>query len=107
MQSSSSEVSVTGWIRTVRKQKQISFANVNDGSSFKGIQAILNNQDAELLTTGACVELKGKLTDSPGKNQTKELQVSQVKIIGACDNTYPLQKKRHTNEFLRTQAHLE
>ncbi|KAI9247830.1 asparaginyl-tRNA synthetase [Sporodiniella umbellata] len=105
-ESSAKPISVTGWIRSVRKQKQFSFATVNDGSSLKGIQAILNNKDTELLTTGACVQLTGQLIDSPGKEQEKELQVSEVKVLGLCDNTYPLQKKRHTNEFLRSQSHL-
>ncbi|KAI9267102.1 asparaginyl-tRNA synthetase [Helicostylum pulchrum] len=100
------QVSVRGWVRSVRKQKQVSFATVNDGSTLKGIQAILNEKDAQLLTTGACVELQGSLIESPGKEQTKELQVSGIKVLGECDSTYPLQKKRHTNEFLRSIGHL-
>ncbi|KAI8973596.1 asparaginyl-tRNA synthetase [Mycotypha africana] len=99
-------VSVCGWVRSVRKQKQVSFATINDGSTLKGIQAILNPEDAEKLTTGACVELKGSLVTSLGAEQNKELQVDQIDILGACDGTYPLQKKRHSMEFLRSIGHL-
>ncbi|KAG0740268.1 hypothetical protein G6F57_006549 [Rhizopus arrhizus] len=105
-ETSNSNVSITGWIRSVRKQKQLSFATVNDGSSLKGIQAILNNEEAQSLTTGACVKLTGALMDSPGKEQTKELQVESVKVLGECNSTYPLQKKRHSTEFLRSISHL-
>ncbi|KAI8891015.1 asparagine--tRNA ligase [Backusella circina FSU 941] len=100
------QVSVNGWIRSVRKQKQVAFATVNDGSTLKGIQAILDTDKAEALTTGSCVELKGELIESPGKEQTKELRVTSVKVLGECDNTYPLQKKRHSLEFLRNMGHL-
>ncbi|KAI9469710.1 MAG: asparaginyl-tRNA synthetase [Benjaminiella poitrasii] len=99
-------VAVRGWVRSVRKQKQVSFATINDGSTFKGIQAILNDKDAEKLTTGACVELHGFLATSPGKEQSKELKVNSLKVLGECDSTYPLQKKRHSLEFLRSIGHL-
>ncbi|CAO3694878.1 unnamed protein product [Rhizopus microsporus] len=101
-EASDAPVSVTGWIRSVRKQKQLSFAVINDGSNLKGIQAILNNE----MLKRACVELKGLLIDSPGREQNKELQVSSVKVLGECDGTYPLQKKRHSTEFLRSIGHL-
>ncbi|KAI8378019.1 uncharacterized protein BYT42DRAFT_572451 [Radiomyces spectabilis] len=100
------DVVVRGWVRSVRKQKQVSFANINDGSNLKGIQAILSEADANKLSTGACIELKGTLANSPGKEQSKELQVTACKVLGECDGSYPLQKKRHTLEFLRTIGHL-
>ncbi|CAO3598436.1 unnamed protein product [Absidia cylindrospora] len=100
-------VTLRGWVRSVRQQKQLSFANINDGSTLKGIQVILNDtQKAARLSTGACVELQGQLTTSPGKEQGMELQVDKLKVLGECDNTYPLQKKRHTLEFMRTINHL-
>ncbi|KAG2207644.1 hypothetical protein INT46_005055 [Mucor plumbeus] len=102
----STNVAVRGWIRSVRKQKQVSFATVNDGSNLKGIQAILSGEDAEKLSTGACVELHGSLIPSPGKEQSKELKVDSMRVLGECDTTYPLQKKRHTMEFLRSIGHL-
>ncbi|RCH77489.1 hypothetical protein CU098_001954, partial [Rhizopus stolonifer] len=83
-----------------------SFATVNDGSTLKGIQAILSPEAAKELTTGACVELKGSLVTSQGKEQNKELKVNSVKVLGECDSTYPLQKKRHSTEFLRNNGHL-
>ncbi|KAK9711504.1 asparaginyl-tRNA synthetase [Basidiobolus ranarum] len=100
------EVKVNGWVRTVRKQKQIAFAEISDGSSLKGIQAIIPSEQAKGLISGTCVQLKGVLVESPGKEQEKELQVDDIHIIGSCDETYPLQKKRHTNEFLRELPHL-
>ncbi|CEP16130.1 hypothetical protein [Parasitella parasitica] len=96
----STNVAVRGWVRSVRKQKQISFATINDGSNLKGIQAILSSEDAEKLTTGACVELHGSLIPSPGREQTKELKVDGLKVLGECD------VKRHTTEFLRSIGHL-
>ncbi|KAI7853107.1 asparaginyl-tRNA synthetase [Circinella umbellata] len=99
-------VTVHGWVRSVRKQKQISFANINDGSCVKGLQAILNPEQAEKLNTGTCVELKGTLVNSPGKEQGKELQVNSINVLGECDGTFPMQKKRHSFEYLRTINHL-
>ncbi|KAH8552583.1 asparaginyl-tRNA synthetase [Umbelopsis sp. PMI_123] len=99
-------VSINGWIRSVRSQKNVSFANVNDGSNLKGIQAILNNDQAKNLTTGASVKLVGRLVPSPGHEQQHEMQVDQVEVLGESDSTYPLQKKRHTMEYLREIGHL-
>ncbi|KAI8140058.1 asparaginyl-tRNA synthetase [Fennellomyces sp. T-0311] len=100
------QVTVQAWVRSVRKQKQICFANVNDGTSLKGLQAILTGEQAETLTTGTCVQLQGTMVESPGQKQGNELQVNHVQVIGECDGTFPLQKKRHTLEFLRTINHL-
>ncbi|KAG2177578.1 hypothetical protein INT44_008090 [Umbelopsis vinacea] len=99
-------VSINGWIRSVRSQKNVSFANVNDGSNLKGIQAILNSDQAKSLTTGASVKLTGQLVPSPGQEQQHELKVDQVEVLGESDSTYPLQKKRHTMEYLREIGHL-
>ncbi|KAL1935509.1 hypothetical protein VTP01DRAFT_4649 [Rhizomucor pusillus] len=101
-----SNVQVRGWIRSVRKQKQVCFANLNDGTTVKGMQAILTPELAERLSTGACVEMVGTLEQSPGKEQSKELQVKELKVLGGSDSTYPLQKKRHSLEFLRSINHL-
>ncbi|KAF7722092.1 hypothetical protein EC973_003707 [Apophysomyces ossiformis] len=103
---SEQNVLLRGWIRSVRKQKSVCFAVLNDGTTLKGIQAILSEQDADKLSTGACVELQGSLTPSPGKEQSKEFQVQSLRVLGECDSSYPLQKKRHTHEFLRTINHL-
>jgi asparaginyl-tRNA synthetase len=100
------QVTLHGWVRTVRDQKTFTFIEVNDGSTLKNFQVVMDGTLPE-LTTGASVVVTGHLVESPGKNQSLELRASSVKIIGPCDPTkYPLQKKRHSFEFLRTIAHL-
>jgi asparaginyl-tRNA synthetase len=106
-------VTVQGWVRTKRELKEFSFVEVNDGSSMAGLQVVIN-QDLPGYTdligqinTGASVELSGTLAPSPGKGQRIELQAHAVKVYGGADpETYPLQKKRHSFEFLRTIGHL-
>lgn len=107
------EVSLKGWIRTVRNQKTFTFIEVNDGSTLSNLQVIANpelpNYDKILpnLATGASIAVQGVVVESPGKNQPLELQAKTIDIIDLCNpETYPLQKKRHTFEFLRTIAHL-
>ncbi|KAJ1720385.1 asparaginyl-tRNA synthetase [Coemansia erecta] len=101
-------VRVTGWIRSVRVQKRIAFAEVADGSTLKGIQIIMDDpQMASDLTTGCSVEIDGVLADSPGREQSKEIQATAVNVLGRSDpESYPLQKKRHTLEFLREIGYL-
>jgi len=107
------EVTVKGWVRTVRNQKTFTFIEINDGSTLSNFQIVANPDVAHYetvinqLSTGVSVSIKGKLVESPGKNQQLELVASAITIIGGCDpETYPLQKKRHTFEFLRGIAHL-
>lgn len=105
-------VIIQGWIRTVRDQKAFSFIEVNDGSTLTGIQAVAMAQietysELEKFTTGAAVEIVGKIILSQGKGQKYELAADSLKLVGDCpSNTYPLQKKRHSQEFLRSIAHL-
>lgn len=100
------KVTVHGWVRTVRDQKTFSFIEVNDGSTLGNLQVVADGSFPD-ITTGASVVITGHLVESPGKNQALELRASDVKILGTCDATkYPLQKKRHTFEYLRTIAHL-
>ncbi|KAG0002544.1 hypothetical protein BGZ79_002775 [Entomortierella chlamydospora] len=100
-------VKVQGWVRSARNQKHVTFLEVNDGSSLKGVQAILEGGQGKGLVAGTSVELEGTLVKSLGKEQAFELQVSNMKVIGTCDGeTYPLQKKRHSFEFLREISHL-
>ncbi|EKQ69257.1 asparaginyl-tRNA synthetase [Leptolyngbyaceae cyanobacterium JSC-12] len=106
-------VTVQGWVRTKREQKEFSFVEVNDGSSMAGLQVVIN-QDvpgyAEMIkriSTGASVEVVGTLVESPAKGQRIELKADAIKVYGEADaETYPLQKKRHSFEFLRDIAHL-
>ncbi len=105
------EVLVKGWVRTKRGNKAVTFIALNDGSTINNIQIVADptNFDEELLrkiTTGACIAVNGILTPSPASGQQFEIQASQIELLGECDNTYPLQKKGHTLEFLREIAHL-
>jgi len=107
-------VTTRGWIRTRRDSKGgFSFLEVNDGSCLKNIQVLvgstLENYTSELLklSPGCSVEVTGTLVESPGKGQAVEIQASGVRVLGWADpDEYPLQKKRHSFEFLRTLAHL-
>jgi asparaginyl-tRNA synthetase len=108
-------VRVKGWIRSKRDSKAgISFLVINDGSAFDGIQAVvaqeLPNYTAEVLriTTGCAVVISGELVESQGKGQSVEIQASAVEVVGWVEDaeTYPIAKKRHTFEYLRTVAHL-
>ncbi|HEX2976021.1 MAG TPA: asparagine--tRNA ligase [Bacteroidales bacterium] len=106
------EVLVKGWVRTKRGNKNINFIALNDGSTINNIQVVA---DAALfdealmkdITTGACLSVSGKLVESQGKGQSVEINASSIEIYGKCDaDTYPLQKKGHSMEFLREIAHL-
>jgi asparaginyl-tRNA synthetase len=103
---------VEGWLRTVRHGKEVSFLDVNDGSCMDGLQVVAG-PDAEgfetivrKLSTGCAIRAEGELVDSPGKGQRFELHASAVELVGDVGDDYPLQKKRHSFEFLRTIAHL-
>jgi asparaginyl-tRNA synthetase len=100
------KVTLHGWVRTVRDQKAFTFIEVNDGSTLSNLQVVVDGTVPD-LATGAAVIATGHLVESPGKNQALELRASEVRVIGKCDPAkYPLQKKRHSFEFLRTIAHL-
>lgn len=106
-------ITIKGWLRSVRNQKTFSFIVVNDGSNLAGLQVILEAETPgyeeiiKKLDTGASVSVTGTLVQSVGKEQAFELKAQEITVIGACDpESYPLQKKHHTFEFLRTIAHL-
>ena len=106
------KVIAEGWVRTKRDSKNVCFLEINDGSSLKGLQAVIdkasfnNNNLLDAISTGAAVSAEGVIVESLGGNQKVELQVSSLTLVGACPNDYPLQKKRHTVESLRDQAYL-
>ena len=108
----SSEILVKGWVRTKRDNKGFSFLEVNDGSCLKNVQVIIDHTpeiEAELekISTGASVSVTGELVESPGKGQKWEVRGKSIELVGFADpETFPLQKKRHSDEFLRTIAHL-
>ncbi|HEY3663348.1 MAG TPA: asparagine--tRNA ligase [Chthoniobacterales bacterium] len=107
----SEAVLVQGWVRTRRDSKDFSFIELNDGSSLRNLQIIAKNSlanyaDVQRLITGASIAIRGPLVASQGKGQSWEVVADSIEIIGASDDTYPLQKKGHTPEFLREIAHL-
>ncbi|MCY7274730.1 MAG: asparagine--tRNA ligase, partial [Phormidesmis sp. CAN_BIN44] len=106
-------VTIKGWVRTKREQKGFSFIEVNDGSSMAGLQVVMNadlpdyESVVKRLSTGASVEVSGVLVPSLGKGQRIEVKADAVTVYGEADpETYPLQKKRHSFEFLREIGHL-
>lgn len=107
------EVTIKGWVRTVRNQKTFTFIEINDGSTLSNFQVVIDQSITgyeELiskLSNGCSASATGKIVESQGKGQLLEMQASVVEVIGLCDpETYAMQKKRHTFEFLRTIAHL-
>ena len=106
------DVNIKGWVRTKRGSKGLSFVAINDGSCIHNMQVVVDHSlfDAEILkdiTTGAAISIIGKLTESQGRGQSVEIQASAIEIYGKADpNSYPLQKKGHSMEFLREIAHL-
>ncbi len=107
-----SEVCVKGWVRTRRGNKYVQFVALNDGSTIKNIQIVFDMNDfsddtLKPVTTGASICVEGILVESMGKGQSVEIQAKRVTVYGTADpDTYPLQKKGHTLEFLREKAHL-
>ncbi len=105
------EVLVKGWVRTRRDAKDFSFIEVNDGSCLKNIQVIANNslsnyEEVKKLSTGSSVAVRGELTESKGGNQKYEVVAAEVNVYSLAPEDFPLQKKKHTDEYLRTIAHL-
>jgi asparaginyl-tRNA synthetase len=106
------ETTICGWVRTCRSGKKVSFAAVNDGSTIHNLQVVFDNplfEEATLkkVATGACVRISGVVVASQGAGQAVEMQARKLEILGETpQDDYPLQKKAHSLEFLREQAHL-
>ena len=105
------QILVKGWVRTRRDSKEFCFMEINDGSCLKNIQVIANGDlknyaQIQTITTGTSIAVSGQLVESPGKGQKWEIQASEIIILNMAPESYPLQKKRHSDEFLRTIAHL-
>ncbi len=105
------QVLATGWVRTKRESKGFAFLEINDGSGLANLQVIIDAaaQGYDCLpaiATGSAVSVRGALIESPGKGQRWELSATELIVIGACADDFPSQKKRHSDEFLRTIAHL-
>ncbi|MBQ2956219.1 MAG: asparagine--tRNA ligase, partial [Clostridia bacterium] len=107
------QVTVSGWVRTMRDSKTFAFIELNDGSFFKNLQIVLSEENVsdyrELVRrigVGASLTATGTLIPTPEMKQPFELQATSLEILGESPSDYPLQKKRHTLEYLRTIAHL-
>ena len=105
------EINVKGWVRSKRGSKGIFFVAMNDGSTIKNVQVVgddakFSEDTLRRITTGACLSVTGTLVESPAAGQASEIQATAIEVLGDCDNTYPLQKKGASWEYLRTVAHL-
>jgi len=105
------EVTLQGWIRNHRKQKEFGFIDFNDGTFFKSVQVVYDDkltdfEEIQKLRIGSAIEVVGKVIESPAKGQEFEVVVVSIKLMGDCPENYPIQPKRHTREFLREQAYL-
>ncbi|XP_013655815.2 asparagine--tRNA ligase, chloroplastic/mitochondrial [Brassica napus] len=106
-------LSIMGWVRTLRSQSSVTFIEINDGSCLSNLQCVMN-PDAEgydqvesgSVLTGASISVQGTIVASQGTKQKVELKVEKIIVVGKCDSSYPIQKKRVSREFLRTKAHL-
>lgn len=107
----SAQVQVTGWVRTLRDSKAFAFIELNDGSHFRTLQVVCdeslgNFRELTKVTLGSALTVRGLIALTPEMKQPFELKAQEVEITGLCATDYPLQKKRHSFEFLRTIAHL-
>ena len=105
------EVTVQGWIRNHRKQKDFGFIDFNDGTFFKNLQIVYNNElsnfeEIQKLHIGSAITARGEIIKSEGNGQDIEMKLVELKLEGDCPEDYPIQPKRHTREFLREQAYL-
>ena len=104
-------VNVRGWVRTHRSSKAVDFIALNDGSTIKNVQVVVDPAkfDPELLkqvTTGSCISVNGELVESQGAGQAVELQCRELQVYGTCGSDYPMQKKGQSFEYMRQYAHL-
>ena len=104
-------VNVRGWVRTHRSSKAVDFIALNDGSTIKNVQVVVDPAqfDAEMLkqiTTGSCISVNGELVESQGAGQTVELQCRELLVYGLCGSDYPMQKKGQSFEYMRQHAHM-
>lgn len=107
----SKQVEICGWVRTNRAQAQFGFLNVNDGSFFDNVQVVYDNklsnfEDISKFRVGMSVKVIGEVILTPDMKQPFEIHASEVVMLGDCPESYPIQPKRHTREFLRSVAHL-
>ena len=105
------EITLQGWIKNHRKQKEFGFIDFSDGTYFLHVQLVYDNklEEFEEITkyrVGSAIKVKGVVVESEGSGQKFEVKVSNIELLGDCPEDYPMQPKRHSNEFLREQAYL-
>ncbi len=105
------EITVMGWVRTHRSSKAVDFIALNDGSTIKNIQVVVDPQTVseemlKQITTGACIGVTGTLVESPAQGQASEIQCKSIQLFGLCGSDYPMQKKGQSFEYMRQYAHL-
>ena len=105
------EITIEGWVKTLRDSKTFGFIELNDGTFFKNVQVVFNDtldnfEEIRKLTLSSSIKVTGKFILTPNSKQPFEIQATKIEIESLADNTYPLQKKRHSFEYLRTIAHL-
>ena len=104
-------VNVRGWVRTHRSSKSVDFIALNDGSTIKNVQVVVdpskfNTETLKQITTGACINVNGELVESQGAGQSVELQCRELEVYGLCGSDYPMQKKGQSFEYMRQYAHM-
>ena len=104
-------ITIEGWVRTLRASKAFGFIEINDGSFFKNVQIVFdtnisNFEETSKITIGSSIKITGKLVETENAKQPFEIQANSVEIENLCDSEYPIQKKKHSFEYLRTVAHL-
>jgi asparaginyl-tRNA synthetase len=105
------EITIKGWVRNHRKQKEFGFIDFSDGTAFKHVQVVYEKElsdfeEIQKIKVGSSVEVTGMVVESPAKGQDFEVHATNVVLLGDCPDEYPIQPKRHTKEFLREQAYL-
>ena len=105
------EITVMGWVRTHRSSKAVDFIALNDGSTIKNIQVVVDagrvdEETLKSITTGACISVEGTLVESPAQGQASEVQCRSITVFGLCGSDYPMQKKGQSFEYMRQYAHL-
>ena len=105
------EVTLSGWVRNHRKQKEFGFIDFSDGTCFKHVQLVYTNEvdgfdEIQKIKIGSSIEVLGTVIKSEGKGQAFEIKVTSIKLLGDCPDEFPIQPKRHTREFLREQAYI-
>ena len=105
------EITLSGWVRNHRKQKEFGFIDFSDGTCFKHVQLVYHDDldsfdEITKIKIGSAIEVSGTVIESEGAGQEFEIKVSSIKLLGDCPDEYPIQPKRHTREFLREEAYL-